>query len=66
MRQPLHYKPKTFRHVVENALDRLYHLPCERYLYDGAERTHVAKYYEVFDFYEKRYLNPNSPERNRL
>ncbi len=49
----LHENPLYFIQVVENALQRLY-------------EENDIKWYKVYSFYEKRYLNPKSPEKQKL
>ena len=47
----LHTRPECLVQVVENALQTLW------------ERGEDTRWSEVYDFYEKRYLNPDSPEK---
>lgn len=52
----------TFREVVENALHKCYN-PSEAYRCGGLHLPQMAQWIKIYDWYEKRYLNPNSPER---
>lgn len=44
----LHPNPKTWRQIVENALNDVY-------------RVDPVRWARIFDYYETRYLNPGSP-----
>ena len=50
----LHKNPMTFIQIVENALNYLY---CS---------DKMSEWEKVHLFYEARYLNPNSPQKERL
>jgi hypothetical protein len=47
---PIHERPEHFVQIVENALD-------QSYLVD------IMKWDRIYTFYEKRYLNWDSPEK---
>jgi len=46
MKEPMHFRPRDFRQVVQNALDQLY---------DGRGAM-TARYRRMFAFYTRRYL----------
>ena len=48
----------TFRHVVEKVLSKLY---VDYNMTLGADPD--PDWDRIYDWYEKRYLNPDSPER---
>jgi len=51
-----------FRQVVENALAKCYN-PDTTLTNGGMHLPQMAQHTKVYDWYEKRYLNPDSPER---
>lgn len=53
LERKLHNYPTKFIHVVENALNKAYYID-------------MAKWNVLYDFYEKRYLNSNSPEKDNF
>ena len=52
----------TFRKIVENALHKCYD-PDMTYANRGTHLPQMAQWQKIYDWYEKRYLNPDSPER---
>ena len=48
----LHPNPKTWRQIVENALDYAYQID-------------PVRWGKIYDYYEARYLNPDSPLKIR-
>jgi hypothetical protein len=50
----LHSNPEKFIQVVENALCFLFY------------NDRIMEWDRLYDFYEKRYLNPDSPEKHWL
>lgn len=51
----LHINPVHFVQVVENALTYSYH--------EGLWSDDYTRWDRIYDFYEYRYLNPDSPEK---
>lgn len=51
----------TFRQVAENALNTAYNPDCSR-KDDGIYLPENARWSRIYDFYEKRYLNPKRSE----
>jgi hypothetical protein len=56
----LHPSPKHFVQVVENALDSLYVPKAMGFSVDE------DRWIKIHAFYEARYLNPDSPEKDAL
>tara|TARA_B100000497_G_C7687487_1_gene416992 strand:+ start:2299 stop:2478 length:180 start_codon:yes stop_codon:yes gene_type:complete len=52
----------TFRKIVENALHKSYD-PDMDLANRGMHLPQMARHQKIYDWYEKRYLNPDSPER---
>lgn len=54
----------TFIKIVENALHKCYD-PDMTYTNRGTHLPQMAQWQKIYDWYEKRYLNPDSPERKK-
>ena len=54
-----------FRQVVENALDKCYK-PDTAFANGGQHLPQMAQWVKIIDWYTERYLNPDSPERNKM
>lgn len=54
----------NFRKIVENALEQCYN-PDMSLTNRGMHLPQMEQWMRIYDWYEKRYLNPNSPERKK-